>query len=107
MAVPLTPGLEGMLSTFKLPNNSPIGKNIATSNIQQYIKVNYTILGIVSLPRSLMLRHGTHKFFQVGSDTPPKVPVVYIIVLVVFSHPCAPGQLSMHAYAWCCVYEPS
>ena len=83
-----------------MPNNSPIGKNIATSNIQQYIKVNYTILGIVSLPRSLMLRHGTHKFFQVGSDTPPKVPVVYIIVLCCFLSPVCSGTT---VYARLCV----
>ena len=34
-----------------------------------------------------MLRHGTHKFFQAGLDTPPKVQVVYIIVLCCFLSP--------------------
>ena len=47
-----------------------------------------------------MLRHGTHKFFQVGSDTPPKVPVVYIIVLCCFLSPVCSGTT---VYARLCV----
>ena len=47
-----------------------------------------------------MLRHGTHKFFQAGLDTPPKVQVVYIIVLCCFLSPVCSGTT---VYARLCV----